>query len=311
MDLDDEFEIEILMLLAKNHEYLNQFDESKKYYQNALALANFTNDTRVCEIEFMIALMDKNLFDIENAREKFCAIIDNPHNSDNYVAKACLELGEIEEANSNFEGAQSCYLKALDLSVGKNKMLACKSYYKLAVLYDENQDWENAIKYYQKNYTTSSERRENKYYSVSLTNLALIYSEQMKYKEACEYLKLALLYDSEMNDWENMYFSQKELAKLYSKSDEVVAIGYFKQALDSAKKLGDIFKEALVYFEMGEFYYDKQLDKKALENFLSSRYVLKDTFDKENIARINLRIEDIKVRLDENEFKEIMDKYAG
>ena len=30
------------------------------------------------------------------------------------------------------------------------------SYYKLAILYDENQDVENAIKYYQKNYKTSS-----------------------------------------------------------------------------------------------------------------------------------------------------------
>ena len=44
------------------------------------------------------------------------------------------------------------------------------------------------------------------------------------------------------NDFENMYFSQKELAKLYAKFDEVIAIGYFKQALSSAQKLNDDFK---------------------------------------------------------------------
>ena len=176
-------------------------------------------------------------------------------------------------------------------------------------MYDENQDWENAVKYYQKNYMTSSERRENKYYSVSLTNLALIFTEEARYKEACEYLKLALLYDSEVNDYENMYFSQKELAKLYSRFDEISAVGYFKQALDSAKKLNDIFKEALVHFEMGEFYYDKQEDEKALVNFLNAKEVLKNTSDKENVARINSRIEDIKMRLNENGFNLIMGKY--
>ena len=42
--------------------------------------------------------------------------------------------------------------------------------------------------------------------------------------------------------------------------DEISAIGYYKQALNSAKKLNDVFKEAIVHFEMGDFYYYKQED---------------------------------------------------
>ena len=309
VDIKEEFTIEISLLLAKNHQYLNEYKTVGQYYQKALELAKEKGDIRRCEIEFLIALMEKSLFKIDEAKEKFQAIVDNKFNSQNYVAKAYLELGEIEEANSQANKASQCYKNALELSLGKDKTMVCKAYYKLAILYDEQQDYERAVKYYQKNYTTSSERRENPYYSVCLTNLALIYSEQGNYKYACEYLKLALIYDGEINDWENMYFAQKELAKLYARFDEISAIGYYKQALDSAKKLKDVFKEALVHFETGEFYYDRQEDEKALVNFLNAKLILKNTADKENIARIDLRIKDIEMRISASSFRLIMEKY--
>ena len=106
-----------------------------------------------------------------------------------------------------------------------------------------------------------------------------------------------------------MYFSQKELAKLYIRLDETSAIGYYKQALDSAKKMNDIFKEALVHFEMGDFYYDKQEDEKALVNFLNAKTILKKVNDSENILRVESRIKDIKMRLDDVAFSLISDRY--
>ena len=106
-----------------------------------------------------------------------------------------------------------------------------------------------------------------------------------------------------------MYFSQKELAKLYTTLDKTSAIGYFKQALDTAKKLKDSFKEALIYFEVGEFYYDKQEDEKALISFLNAKNVLKNSNDTQNTQRIISRIKDIKMRLNSVIFKVITEKY--
>lgn len=308
-DWEGEFQIEILLLLAKNYEFLNEFSTALEHYEKAFELAKSFKDSRICEIEFLIALIDKKLFRIDIAKEKFKSIISNKLNPLNYIAKANIELGEIEEADSNIKLASQCYNNALEISLGKDKMLVCKCYYRLAVLCDEHQDYENAIKYYQKNYVTSSERKDNKYYSASLTNLASIFSEQGNYKNAIEYLKLALLYDSEVNDYENMYFSQKELAKIYSRFDEISSIGYFKQALDSAKKMNDVFREALVHFEMGQLFYDKEEDEKALVNFFNSKLILEKISDKENIARINSRIKDIKARMDEMAFNIIARRY--
>ena len=44
-----------------------------------------------------------------------------------------------------------------------------------------------------------------------------------------------------------------------------------KQALFSAQNLKDNFKIANIYFEFGEFYYDKGNDEKALVNFFSAK----------------------------------------
>ncbi|MBE7707206.1 MAG: tetratricopeptide repeat protein [Cyanobacteria bacterium SIG27] len=309
VDYENEFQIEILILMAKNNEFLNKYSLVKEYYEKAYELAKQTNDSRTCEIEFSVAMLQKNSFNIEQAKQKFNSIIEKEQNPKTYVAKAHLELGEIEEANSNIEIAARHYKKALDLMLGKDKSLVCRAYYRLAVLYDEHQDYENALKYYQKNYSTSSERSENRYYSTSLTNAALIFNEQKKFKDASELLKLALIYDSEIDDFENMYFSQKELAKIYSRFDETSSIGYYKQALNSARKMNDIFKEALVHFELGEFFYDRLEDEKALVNFYNAKVILKKASDSENIQRVESRIKDIKMRLDDIAFNLISEKY--
>ena len=308
-DFNKEFHIEILSLIAKNYEYLNNYQNAKNSFQEALKYAYEQKDSRICELEFSIASANKNLYRIEVAKEQFLKIAQNENNTPNYRAKAYIELGEMEEANASIDLAISYYNSAVDLSIGKSKEITTKAYWRLAVLYDENRDIEQAIKFYQKNYTTSSELKENKYYSSSLTNLALIYSELGKLREASEYLKLALLFDNEINDLENMYFCQKELAKLYTQIDETSSVGYFKQALDTAQKLNDNFKVALVYFEVGEYFYDRQEDEKALKNFLNARWVLKNNEKDENVIRINSRINDIKMRLDDASFKLILDKY--
>ncbi len=308
-DYDAEFRIEILSLMAKNYEFLNEYKIAQNHYETALDMALKKGDSRVCELEYKIANCLKNLFKIDDAKERYKSIAQNENNSKTYRARAYIEVAQINEADSKLHEAIKNYEKALSFALGKNKELTAKIYYKLGVLYDENQDNENAIKYYRKNYTLSSERNENKYYSASLTNLALIYIDMEDYREAIDFLKLALLYDSEVNDYENMYFSQKELAKLYARIDEITAIGYFKQALSSAQKLNDNFKIALVYFEAGEFHYDRGNDEKALVNFLNAKKALGNNSDDENIARINQRIKDIKMRLDSVTYNMIMEKY--
>ncbi len=309
MDFEKEFRIELCSLAAKNYDLLNEFQEALNYYNEALNYALEQNDSRICQIKYSIAQLNRKFYKADVAKEQFIEIVANESYSDKYRANSSIELGEIEESQANTDNAIKHYENALAFSLGQNKEITAKAYYRLAILYDENGDVENAVKYYKKNYTLSSQHYENQYYSISLTNLASIYTEQGKYQEASEFLKLALSYDSENNDLENMYYSQKELAKLYANIDMQSALGYYKQALDSADKLNDSFKIALVYFEAGEIFYDKAEDERALEYFFSAKKAIGDNPKDENVIRINSRIQDIKMRLNSVNFNIIADKF--
>ena len=309
LDFEKEFEIEILVMLGKNYEFLDDYSASQKLYNYALNKAINNRDERKTEIEFLIARTNKNLYKMEEAKVGFSQIALNEKNSPAYRRKAHLELGEIFEAEQNTLEAEKHYLASVELSLGRDKEMACKAYYRLGVMYDEDGDVEKAVKYYKKNYTTSSEYKDNKYYSASLVNLSLIYSENSRYKEAIDCLKLALNFDTENNDIENLYYTQKELAKLYFAFDEANSVNYYKKALESAKYLKDDFKIALIYFEFAQSYYDKGDDKKALVNFLNAKEILKNSHDSENLQRIETRIQDIKLRLDKMTFDMIAEKY--
>ena len=309
VDIDDEFKIELSELIAKNYDALNEFQNAQKYYEIAKNHAEETNDSRICKIECAIAQLNKKQYNIDLAKEQFTALAANDKYLDKYRAIASIELGEIYESQNNVEHAAKHYENALSFSLGNDKELSAKSYYRLAVLYDENGDIDNAVKYYKKNYMLSNEHSENKYYSISLTNLASIYMEQSRYEEAINFLQLALSYDIVNNDLENMYYSQKELAKLYSQFDAQNAVGYYKQALQSANKMQDSFKVALVYFEAGEFYYDRGEDEKALTSFFNAKKALGNNLKDENVARINSRIKDIKMRLNSVNFNLIAEKF--
>ncbi len=309
LDFESEFKIEILILLSKNYIHLNELDYAIKTAQEALDYATQVNDSRKIELEFLIAKTNKNLYRLDKAKEQFENIVVNDNNKDKHRALASLELGELKEAQGQLKEAVECYKLSLSLSLSKNKEIVCRSYYKLALLYDENQKLDKALEYYQKNYLTSSYKKENKYYSISLTNSASILIEQKNYKKATECLKLALEFDTLNKDLENIYYSQKELAKLYTKIDQKSAQGYFKQALLTAEELKDNFKVALVHFEQGEFYYDIEEDKQALICFLDSKKALKSSKNDENLSRINSRIKDLRIRLGNKLFDSIVDNY--
>ncbi|MBR1616707.1 tetratricopeptide repeat protein, partial [bacterium] len=286
-----------------------EYENTQKYYNEARICAQETKDSRKSEIDYYIACLNKSLFKFKEAKDQFRKIAIHDDNSIKYRSLASLELAEIAQNEGNLKEAIQEYQNALALSMGKDKTIVCSAYYKLALLYDENGDNENASYYYKKNFQTSSNRRENKYYSISLCNLAMISKENSIYDKALQYLKMALSFDSEIDDYENMYFCQIEIAKLYSNFDEEKSDIYFRQALNSANNLKDTFKIALCHFERGEHYYDRGNDKEALISYFKAKNSLKAQENDENLQRINSRIYDIKLRLDKTSFNLIAEQY--
>ena len=106
-------------------------------------------------------------------------------------------------------------------------------------------------------------------------------------------------------NFNGIYISSMKLAELYTVKDAEKAVKYFEKAKVCAKELGEKFYIASTALAIGDFYYNRNENEKALENYLQAQDVAKDNFSKDNIEKIALRIEDIKARVGEEKFTEL------
>ena len=96
-----------------------------------------------------------------------------------------------------------------------------------------------------------------------------------------------------------------KLAELYSVDNEKQAIEFFEKALNFALALNENFYIISVNTAIGDFYFNKKNDKKAYDSYKKALSIAQVGSSKENINKIQQRINDIKIRLGEERFKQI------
>ena len=128
-------------------------------------------------------------------------------------------------------------------------------------------------------------------------------------EEAYKYFKLSLDFEIENKNYEEAYHTTCNLGKMliYKKDNE--AYKYFNDAILYAKKLNDKFYIAEGYLNLGDYYYFKKEDEKALNCFLLVLSILEENkFSNENIKNVKSRLNDLKIRLGRKKYDFIVNK---
>lgn len=92
---------------------------------------------------------------------------------------------------------------------------------------------------------------------------------------------------------------------LLNKSPEK-ALTYLKKAKACAIDLNETFYIASVDIAFGDFYYNRKEFNLSLENYINAYKLALNNFTKENIAKIKMRISDLKIRMGEDNFNRIV-----
>lgn len=309
---DEETKIEILEHLAHNSEKLNNFEHALDYYTQIGSLHLLRGDyEKYFRTILEIAVLYKNLYRFSSAKEEYSKIIntDKPV-ADDIISSAYSGLGDICESENSISQALKYYRLASDYSNPRNIVANAEIFYKTAILYDDIQDFDNAIEFYLKNIDTSKDTTKNRWLSQCYVNLGLIYSYKNETDEAKKYIELALETDRNDKNLSGIYFAARELSKIYETENIEVAIEYLKEALNCAKDMHDEFKEAFAYLELGDLYYNFNQDELALISFFEAKKALGENILEENEQIINQRIDDMKVKMLPVEFERIESQYA-
>lgn len=288
MNTDDDYYTflpTIYTKLAENFNKLSDWFNALKYYELCVEFYFSTGDTeKINECKYEIANIYYITFKRDRA-EKILNEIINENITINLKIKSELLLASIT--------GKSVKNILPDSTAQIEKNVLAELYFKYALNCDEEGEIENAVKYYKKCVETSQDPKINSYLSSSLANLATIFDENGKSNSALKYLQESLRLDELTNNYNGMYTSSMKLAEINSFKAPQKALEYLKKAKACAVELNETFYIASSDVALGDFYYNRKDYKQALMHYLNARKQALNNLTKDNIKKIEMRINDI------------------
>lgn len=287
MNKDDDFYTFLPILytkLGENFYKLSDWFNAQKYYELAEEFYVSTGDTeKINECKYEIA----NIFYITFKRDKAEKILKEillETISPNLKLKSELLLASITGNNIKTALPSS--------TTGIEKNVLAELYFKYALNCDEEGDIETAVKFYKKCVETSQDPKINKFLSSTLSNLATIFDEHGKTEIAIKYLQESLRLDEITQNNNGIYVSAMKLSEMIT--DKNKSFAYLKRAKNCATELNEPFYIASSDLALGDFYYNQKDYAVALKYYDKAKSLAQNNFTKDNIVKIEQRINDIK-----------------
>jgi len=295
--------------MAYSCQKIAQYEKSLNYYESALKLyENVQNYTKINYIKYKIAKIYYETYRLDKAKELFIEITKSEQSPTILVVKSYLLLASLEEDSSTPQNAFNYYKQALE---HEKEIVApdvlSELYFKYALIMDDKNDIKTAIEYYNKCLSVNKDPKVNKYLSSTYSNIATLYLEKSDSENAITNYVKAYEIDEQSNNLEGVYYAASKLASILQRNQPEEALEYYKIALQSAKDLNDIFYIISASLAVGDFHYDEKQNEMALKYYIKALDMAENNLSKDNIYKINARINDIKFRLGVEKFDNLVE----
>lgn len=294
--------------IAHSYQKIADYDNALKYYDLAKKVYEKNKEfIKANYIKLNIAKIFAETYKLEQAKEILSENIEFSQNPPILMTKTYLQLANLEDSLSNINGAYEYYRRAIECSNDTMDIETMSElYFKYALILDDKNDIKNAIDFYEKCINLSSNTKINKFLSSAYSNIATLYLEKNDSDSAVKNYLKAYEIDKQNDNYDGMYYSASKLASILQRKNPDEAINYFENALECAKSLNDIFYIASASLAFGDFYYDKNKDEVALKHYVYAQNLVKNDFSKENLDKIQMRINDIKFRMGVERFEKLV-----
>ncbi len=293
--------------LAGSYTKLSQWFEALKYFELALEFYESSGDIlKAAEIKYEMAEIYYATFKHDKAKNLLTDILNTEDISNNLRIKAYLELADIEKNSGSKKSPLEYYNIALYfVDAQTEKVVLSELYYKLGVIYDEKGEIKKAVDFYKKCVKVDNNFKNNPYLSSALSNISNICDENGQTALAIKYCFESLEIDESAKNLNGIYISSSKLASLYRKSDFEKSVSYYKKAISAANELNEPFYIAQSNLALGDYFSNKKHIKQAYECYKLALDIAVKHFKPDNIAKIEMRINDIKLRVGETEFEKL------
>ncbi len=295
--------------LAQAYQKLSHWYEALEYYTQAQDFYyNASNMVKVSETKLSIANIYYLMYKHDNARFILEELEKTPDLPNELAIRTKMALAKLsDDVNLEYKYYKEAIL-ITDISV--DKAIVTELYYKYAAVCDEKDELNDAAKYYKKCIETDSNPKHNNYLSRALSNIAQLYDDAGSPKLAVKYYSESIKVDNIMKNYNGLYNSSIHLAEIFASKDDNKALEYLNMALEYAKIMKEPFYTAGAALELGDFYFVRRDMENSYKYFIEAYNIAKSSFSKDNTDKITVRLEDVKKRVTEQNYKIFQEKYG-
>lgn len=242
-DSPDPFrQTDLLNHLSTAHTTLGNYNEARKYADEALELAGSTGNekgTADALVNSASIYKKKDLYDRSNHELSRAKDIYEKLGDRERVATAFNLMGINYRSLGDYTDALDCYLKSSKImeELGDKHGLALR-YNNIGNIYSKLGDQDSALVYFKKALAVFEETGDKRGIGISLHNLAFIHIRRGKFAEAMPYAKRSLKIKEEAGDRRGIAITLSVFGMIYEDQKSYPrALHYFNKSLAIAKEL--------------------------------------------------------------------------
>lgn len=285
--------------LAYNYQNCSSWFEAKKYFEMAKNFYDSTGDLeKINEMQYNIANVYYMTFKKDDAKE-ILEQIEKEQISDELRIKVYNLLANIiTKPDISYE----YYKKAIEINpININKETLAELYYKFALANEDLGDENTAAKYYKK----CIDLKETSYLSSAISNIATLYDDIGERDLAIKYYFESLKIDEKNKNLNGIFACSMKLAEIFAPRDIEKAIEYYNKSIEIAYELKENFYIISATTALGDFYFYRNENALAFNNYRVALDLTKNSQYKDNYDKIQQRLNDLKIKIGEERFKEL------
>lgn len=302
--------IDSRLQLANLYKLINENSSSLHYYE--LVEIYYKQHKEFINLNYLyyeMADLYYKMYKHNRAIETIKKVIYSVDTPQSLMVNACTLLGNIYLDMNNYKDAYDYYQKAIEsLDENVDKSTLSELYFKFALVNDEQGEDTVAFDFYNKCIAINE---NNSYKALSYSNLGSCYLESENLADSLACFTKAYDIEKQTNNYDGIYYNSVYIAKIHIKNKSNKALNFLIEAKKSAEFINEEFYILEASIALGDYYYNnKSTHKEALIEYLKARTIAEKLSREIDLSKITQRINDMKLRMNEEDFWELEKKYA-
>lgn len=296
--------LNLYSLLADEYAKYFDFENAKKYYENAIGVAEKLKVTgyHFNKLLFDYATLNLDYRKLDKALRLYQEVLNNDILNDNLynLGSAYHQIGRVYEEQRNWGSALENYQKAIDLKekMGQEDRLG-STYHQIGMLYERQRNWKKALENYQRAIDWKEKTGQRYQLGNTYHQIGIVYQVQSNCEKALENYQKAIEWDEKTGQEYQFGGTYHQIGLAYEEQKNWnKALENYEMAIYWKEKTGQEYQLSSTYLQIGKVYEKQGNDILALENFEKALSFTPEYFEVEKV-NIEKSIERVKDKLSE------------